>query len=128
MIGLGSDKKRPGDNEPLSNSNCLERLREFQLKMYRGWGGVHFASCINNPKKRQPTPWYTINKTGARKIDRGAISQLKNKLITTSLSMFTSVLVETDMKGLTERFIAVLSKSTSAFCNNHKPLSCFTFK
>ena len=35
-----------GDNE-LSNSNCLERLREFQLKMHRGWGGP-FALCINN--------------------------------------------------------------------------------
>ena len=33
--------------------------------------------------------------------------------------MFTSVLVETDVKGLMERFIAVLSKSTSAFCNSH---------
>ena len=80
MIGLGSDKKRPGDDEPLSNSNCLERLREFQLKMYRGGGGGGpFALCINNPKKRQPTPWYTINKAGARKIDRGAISQLKKQ-------------------------------------------------
>ena len=72
-------KNAPGDDEPLSNSNCLERLREFQLKMYRGWGGGPFALCINNPKKSQPTPWYTINKTGARKIDRGAISQLKKQ-------------------------------------------------
>ena len=33
----------------------------------------------------------------------------------------TSESVETDVEGLTKRFIAVLSKSTSAFCNNHKP-------
>ena len=35
----GRRKTAPGDDEPLSNSNCLERLREFQLKMHRGRRG-----------------------------------------------------------------------------------------
>ena len=33
------EKKAHGDDESLSNSKCLERLREFQLKMHRGRRG-----------------------------------------------------------------------------------------
>ena len=51
---LEEEKTVPGDDELLSNSNCLERLREFQLKMHQGWssgGGGPFALCINIPTK-----------------------------------------------------------------------------
>ena len=62
----GRRKTAPGDDEPLSNSNCLERLREFQLKMHRGWssssssrgssgswggGGSPFANTYQHPVK-----------------------------------------------------------------------------
>ena len=38
----------PGDDELQSNSNCLERLREFSFKMHWGCGGP-FALFINIP-------------------------------------------------------------------------------
>ena len=48
----GRRKTAPGDDEPLSNSNCLERLHDFQLKMHRvwvgegGWARLHYVSTI----------------------------------------------------------------------------------
>ena len=42
-------EKRPsGDDESLANSNCMERLREFQLKMHREGGG-HLPKVSTTP-------------------------------------------------------------------------------